>query len=98
MWIKIARDAMEAGKVLELQYDGFVRCVEVHAVGYSKDRNAIMRVWQVRGGSASCEIVGWKLMRLDEVRGASVSDEDSQAPRAGYRRDDRAMQQIVCQI
>lgn len=98
MWTDIACEALGSGKVLELQYDGFSRCVEVHAVGFSKDGHAIMRVWQVCGGSASHEIVGWKLMRLDEARGAAVSNDDSLAPRPGYKSGDRHMARIVCEI
>jgi hypothetical protein len=43
MWIDTACEALRAKKVLELRYDGFSRCVEVHAVGYSKPGHAIMR-------------------------------------------------------
>jgi hypothetical protein len=72
--------------------------VEVHAVGASKDDNEIMRVWQVSGGSVSHEPIGWKLLRLDEARGVTVTNDSSAAPRPDYKRDDRAMQRILCQL
>lgn len=96
--IDTACQALELGQVLELRYDGFYRYVEVHAVGVSTAGNAVMRCWQVRGGSASGEPVGWKLMRLDEVLNAAISDEPSQAPRPGYSRGDKGMSRITCQL
>jgi hypothetical protein len=98
MWIETACEALRQGKVLELRYDGYSRCVEVHAIGYTKDRNPIMRAWQVSGGSVSHEPTGWKLMRLNEAAGAFISQQPSQAPRKGYKRGDKAMARIVCQI
>lgn len=98
MWTETACEALRRAKVLELRYDGFSRCVEVHAVGYSKAGHAVMRAWQVSGGSAGGERTGWKLMRLDEATGASISNEPSQAPRRGYKRGDAAMSRIVCEI
>lgn len=98
MWTETACEALRGGKLLELRYDGFSRCVEVHAVGYSKAGHAIMRAWQVSGGSSSGERTGWKLMRLDEATGASISNEPSQAPRRGYKRGDAAMSRIICEI
>ena len=97
MWKVTPCQALAAGKLLEVIYDGYVRAVEVHAVGETKDGNAIMRVWQVRGGSNSGERQGWKLLRLDEARGGQMLDERSQAPRPGYRRNDAAMASIACQ-
>jgi hypothetical protein len=44
MWMSVAREALQRGRVLELRYDGYSRCVEVHAVGYTKDGAEIMRV------------------------------------------------------
>lgn len=98
MWSKQACEALERGVLLELRYDGFSRWVEVHAVGITKDRNEIMRVWQVRGGSISGERTGWKLMRLDEASGAHITAEASHAPRPGYRKNDSAMAMIIRQV
>lgn len=98
MSIEIACKALHQGKHLELGYNGFSRIVEVHAVGYTKDDNAIMRVWQVSGGSNSGEGTGWKLMRLDKALSPCITDEQSEAPRSGYKRGDPVMQVISCQI
>jgi len=98
MWTQPACEALTSGRVLELRYDGYLRSVEVHAVGYTEERNAVMRVWQMGGGSVSNEPVGWKLLRLDEASGAYVTNTVSAAPRIGYRRDDRAMARIICQL
>jgi hypothetical protein len=98
MLSNIASQALREKKCLELRYDGFTRVVEVHAVGLTKDGNAIMRVWQLRGGSNSGERQGWKLMRLDEGFSAHMIDEKSNAPRPDYKRGDAAMQTIVCQV
>jgi hypothetical protein len=57
-----------------------------------------MRVWQVRGGSVSGEPAGWKLLRLDETIGVTITSEASAAPRQGYRSGDRDMARIVCQL
>lgn len=94
----LACEAISTGCCLELQYDGFVRVVEIHAVGISKKGTAIMRVWQVRGGSASGGNSGWKLLNLDEIIGARILDEPSEAPQSGYKPDDSAMIQIICQL
>jgi hypothetical protein len=98
MLIGTASEAVAQGRCLEVRYNGYVRVVEVHACGYTREGHAIIRVWQVRGGSASGERSGWKLLRLDEARALSVMDEASQAPRRGYRRGDSAMSRIVAQV
>jgi hypothetical protein len=98
MLVNIACEALRAEKCLEVRYDGFSRVVEVHAVGYTKENNAVMRVWQVRGGSVSNERTGWKLLRLDETLGGMVLSEKSQAPRRDYKRGDAVMERIICQL
>lgn len=91
-------EALRSGQCLELRYDGFVRVIEVHAVGFTRDGNGIMRVWQVRGGSNSGERQGWKLMRLDETFSTHMIEEKSGAPRTGYKRGDKDMASIRCEI
>ncbi len=98
MWLQTAGDALRRKKVLELRYDGFSRCLEVHAVGYSAAGHPVMRAWQVSGGSSSGERTGWKLMRLDEARAAVIGEMPSGAPRPGYKRGDRGIERIVCEV
>lgn len=98
MWKSVASDALRQRKCLELRYDGFSRIVEVHAVGTSEEGNDLMRVWQVRRGSVSNERTGWKLLRLDEAFEARMTDEESKAPRKGYKRGDRAMRFITSEL
>jgi hypothetical protein len=89
--------ALQSGVRLRLNYDGFSRIVEVHAVGESTAGNICMRVFQTSGGSAS-EPVGWKLFTLDKVVGMHLTEEISQAPRQGYARNDRNMRRIFAQL
>ena len=49
--IKTARLAPRQGEILELRYDGYSRCAEVHACGYPKQGHAVLRAWQVGGGA-----------------------------------------------
>jgi YD repeat-containing protein len=98
MWSSVASEALRAGKRLELRYDGWARVVEVHTVGILTSGNAGMSVYQVRGGSNSDERVGWKLMLFDKSFTAHMIDEESEAPRAGYKRGARPFQHIVCQL
>lgn len=99
VWKSLPCKALQAKKCLRLRYHGYQRIVEVHAVGSStKDGGAIMRVWQVRGGSESGEYQGWKLLRLEEAIGGEIIDEPSHAPRQGYKRGDSAMSSVTCQL
>src|SRR5260370_32088507 len=73
MHTAVACQALQSGHCLEVRYDGYVRIVEVHACGWTKEGHAVMRVWQVRGGSVSNEPVCWKLLRFERQLAPSCS-------------------------
>jgi|SRR6185437_11139893 len=98
MKILEACEALKAKRSVTLKYSGRERVVEIHAVGYTREEQPIMRVWQVRGGSAGGDSSGWKLLRLDEITSAKLWDEKSEAPRPGYRKGDPAISKIVCEV
>ena len=83
--------ALRESKCVKLRYGGFERVVEVHVVGRSGVGRDMMRVWQVRGGSASGARTGWKMLHLEAVRFSHMTEEDAHAPRPGYRSDDPVM-------
>jgi hypothetical protein len=91
-------EALRRGVCLRIRYDGYVRDVEVHAVGWGSEGQLLMRVWQIQGGSVSNEPIGWKLLRLDETVGFALLTERSGAPRVGYKSGDKAIQTIICQL
>ena len=93
-----ACEALRLKKCLEVIYDDYTRVVEVHAVGTSTAGHLVMRVWQVRGGSVHNEPVGWKLLRLDEAVRLGILNEESSAPRRGYKQGDKGLSVILCQL
>jgi hypothetical protein len=83
--------------ILELRYHGYSRLVEPHAYGRDKNGDEVLRCYQVSGGSESDERMGWKLLKVGEVFSLSVTNDEFGA-RVEYRRNDKAMEYIFCQI
>jgi hypothetical protein len=50
MWVQVACEALRSGHVLELRYDGYVRMVEVHAVGFTREDNHLCAGRALLGG------------------------------------------------
>lgn len=92
-------EAIREHRVLQLNYHWGHRVVEPHTYGLNDNGHELLRVYQVSGASESGEHRGWKLLRVDEIRGLQILDEQFQGPRPGYNRGDRAMDQaIYCQL
>jgi len=97
MWWHIACDALNRGRRLQIEYGGYSRIVEVHAVGTSTAGNPVVRAWQVRctkPGGDGC----WRLFRLDKTWRYVITNEASQAPRSGYNPNDADIAVIRCRV
>lgn len=91
-------DAIRDLRVLRFHYDGGSREAEPHTYGRSKAGNDLLRAYQLSGVSRSGESIGWKLFRLDEMTGISITDQRFAGPRQGYDRFDDAMTHIYCRL
>jgi hypothetical protein len=90
-------EAIRDRNVLELRYHGYSRIVEPHAYGRDKDGDEILRCFQTSGGSESSEQVGWKLLKVRDVFSLHLTPETF-ATRPEYRRNDKAMVYVFCQL
>lgn len=96
--IDITTSALRQNKRLTLNYGGHRRTVEVHAIGCSKKGQTVIRVWQTGGGSVSEKYIGWKLIDLEKASDIAMVDEVSEAPRASYKKGDRAMAVTIAEL
>lgn len=93
----IVFDAIGAHFQLELRYHRYSRLVEPYALGLDKSGETILRCYQVSGGSESGERAGWKLLKLAEMYQVAIVKEEFSIRRE-YRRGDRAMARILCEV
>lgn len=90
-------DAISEKRMLELRYNGYLRTVEPHAYGRDKNGDQVLRCFQINGGSDSGERVGWKLLKVADAYAVHVLDQAFQQ-RPEYKRNDKAMDHIFCQL
>ena len=90
--------AIQQKTVVVLNYHGYTRTVEPHCIGQGADGSEKLRCWQTAGGSKSGERQGWKLLNVNEVHGASMTETSFSNARPGYKRGDTAMHRIYAQL
>lgn len=90
-------NAIKGKQLIELHYHGYFRLVEPYAYGRDKSGEDILRCFQEAGGSESGESRGWKLLKVNEIR--SINPQERQfSIRSEYRRNDKAMNYIYCEV
>ena len=90
-------DAINNRNLLEFYYDGGARIVEPHCYGITKSGNEALRAYQV-GGYSSSGSMGWKMFELSKSRNLKVLDENFSSPRQGYKKGDKSMRKIYCEL
>ncbi len=90
-------DAIRKCLILELRYHGYSRVVEPHAYGRDDSGDELLRCYQISGGSESGERVGWKLLKVGEVFSLHLGNTPF-STRPNYRRNDKAIEHMYCQI
>jgi len=89
--------AIHGRQLLELRYHGYARTVEPYAYGRDKNGDALLRCFQISGGSESGQPTGWKILKVAEV--FAINEQKATfRPRPEYRRDDKAMAFMFCQL
>lgn len=87
-------EAISDQRVIHFSYKGKVRTVEPHTLGYDSKGTQTLCGWQRSGGSGE----DWRDFHISEIVGLVVTEEEFAGPRAGYKRGDRTLQRITCQL
>ncbi len=90
-------DSIREKKVLDLRYHSYSRVVEPYAYGRANDGDELLRCYQVSGGSESGSRAGWKLLKVRDIFSLQMTGM-SFSVRSEYRRNDKAMGYIFCQL
>lgn len=91
-------DAIHNRNILNFTYHGYPRIVEIYAYGLSKEGNEVIRCYQIGGSSDSGHIPFWRLFEVSEIKSLTVTREKFPSGRSGYRRGDRGMSRIYCEL
>ena len=89
--------AIEGKFLIEFLYEGGIRVVEPHCYGLSSAGNEAFRGYQVDGFSSSGTL-GWRMFMLSKVQNMAVLEKTFPNPRPGYKKNDRGMKEIFCEL
>jgi hypothetical protein len=90
-------NALRVNRLLSFQYDDQLRVAEAHSLGITKDGKLAVRAYQTAGESSQ-PLPGWRMFRLDKIRDAKALATESQAPREGFKPNDKHLAHILLEI
>lgn len=91
-------EAIQNKSIVEFNYDGFHRTVEPHCHGLTLKGNSALRAYQTGGGSKSGSVPSWRMFKLDEATNIRVLKDTFTGPRSGYKKGDKGMSKIYCEL
>ncbi len=90
-------EAINNMKLIEFYYNGGTGTVEPHCHGITTAGNEGLRAYQVDGYSESGRM-GWKMFDLGKASDITVLEETFEKPRADYKKGDKGMSEIYCEL
>ena len=90
-------EAIENQNIIEFYYEGKLRVVEPHCYGLTTAGNEGLRAFQVDGYSSSGKL-GWKMYDLGKTENISITEDTFEAPRTGYKKGDKGMDEIYAEL
>lgn len=92
-------DAIRSRYVLKFTYDGHPRIVEPHAYGLSRKSNEeVIRCYQTGGTARFGKVPDWRLMEVAQINSLIVTPKHFVGVRPGYKRGDKDMTTIFCEL
>ncbi len=90
-------EAIKGKKLLKFFYEGGYRTVEPHCYGLTTANNEGLRAFQISGYSSTGSM-GWKMFDLSKASSIQSLEETFTAPRTGYKRNDKGMSVVYCEL
>ena len=90
--------AIRKRHLLGFRYDGRPRVVEPHIYGVNLKSHVVLSAFQLRGGSASGERVGWKMFLVQEMEDVRMLPAAFSGPREDYNPEDPSFSAIYAQL
>ena len=84
--------------VLRFTYHGHHRVVEPQAHGLSQRLNEVVCCYQTGGTSHSGKVPDRRLMKVSQIEFLTVTKEHFAGVRSGYRKGDKRMSTIFCEL
>ena len=95
---QIICDAIQNRNLLKFTYHGYPRVMEPHAYGLSQKGHEVIRCYQTGGTSSSGTVSPWRLVRVDQIVSLTVTKEHFVGERPGYKKGDKDMPTIFCEL
>jgi len=89
--------AITQKRVVQFYYEEELRIVEPHCHGLTTAGNDGLRAYQI-GGYSSSGNMGWKMYDLGKAKKIQILLDNFKGPRPGYKRNDKGMSKIYCQL
>ncbi|WP_272149537.1 hypothetical protein [Tenacibaculum aiptasiae] len=89
-------EAISKRKIISFYYEEELRKVEPHCHGMTTARNRGIRAYQI-GGYTKSGKYGWKMYDLKKIKQITITNESFEV-RGGYKKGDKGMSLIYCEI